>query len=62
MRYAVTVEPNDRLAHPEALVVHTNVEADGKDAALSDAELSYRLRYPAVGKLRAHVVRVHLGR
>jgi hypothetical protein len=58
VRYAVTVEPEDRAAHPNASLVRATFEADDKDAALSSAEAAYRLMYPDVRKLRLQVVRV----
>jgi hypothetical protein len=57
--YEVTVEPDDRRAHPDVPSASETVEADGKDAALNSAEMSYRRRYPRVGKLRLSVVRRH---
>jgi len=58
VRYAVTVEPDDHRAHPNASVVNSTVDADDKDAALEAAEASYRSSHPGVGKLRLRVVRL----
>lgn len=58
MRYAVTVQPDDHRAYPDASVVNCTVDAGDKDAALEAAEASYRRSHPGVGKLRLHVVRL----
>jgi len=58
MRYYVTIEPRDRLAHPQAPAVRSIVEAADKDAALDDVEAAYRRRYPGIEKLTVHVVRL----
>ena len=58
MQYAVTVQPDDHRAHPNASVVNSTVDAGDKDAALAAAEASYRRTHPGVGKLRLHVVRL----
>ena len=58
MRYAMTVEPQNRNADPNAAAVNSTVDADDKDAALERAEASYRRTYPNVGVLRMSVVRI----
>jgi hypothetical protein len=58
VQYAVTVEPDDHRAHPNASVVTSTVDAGDKDSALEAAEASYRRTYPDVGKLRLRVVRL----
>lgn len=58
MRYAVTIEPDDRFAHPNVPPVKATIDADGKDEALDSAEAAYRRLYPNVGKLRIRVVRL----
>ena len=58
MRYAVTVEPDDRFVHPSVPPVRTTIEADNKDAALDRAEAAYRNMYPNAGRLRIRVVRL----
>jgi hypothetical protein len=58
VRYAVTVEPEVRLDHPDAPVGKSIVDAGDKDDALEQAERAYRKLYPRVGKLRSSVVRV----
>jgi hypothetical protein len=59
MQYAVTVQPEVALDHPEAPLVKSTIQAGDKDEALSQAERAYRRLYPRVGKLRMSVVRLH---
>jgi hypothetical protein len=58
VQYAVTVQPDDRRAYPNAAVVNSTVDAGDKDAALDAAEASYRQSNPGVGKLKLRVVRL----
>ncbi len=58
VRYAVTVEPEVRLDHPDAPLVKSIMDAGDKDDALEQAERAYRKLYPRIGKLKMSVVRV----
>jgi hypothetical protein len=59
MRYAVTVAPEPRVAHPDVPPVNSILEASDKDAALDQAERAYRRLYPRVGRVRTSVMRIH---
>ena len=58
VRYAVTVEPEVPLDHPDAPLARSIIDAGDKDDALEQAERAYRKLHPRVGNLKSSVVRV----